>query len=69
MRMTEFFSHVNSEIPLGYVPYHLDLTAVRQDKKVRALKKAITKRRKEESKLENKGRRDGTEDIDIFEDM
>ena len=64
--MTEFFAHLNDEMPKGYIPYHLDISTVKHYKEVKALKKAIKKRKKEEAKSENKGRRDGTEDIDIF---
>lgn len=62
MRLTEFISYINDEMPTGYISYHLDMTDVRQDKEVKAIKKII----KKSKKLLNKGRKDGTEDIDIF---
>lgn len=64
--MTELISYVNDEITKGYVYYHIDITNEKHHPDVKALKKAIRKRRKEEEKLENKGRKDGTEDVDIF---
>ena len=66
MRMTEFFSYVNDDMPTGYLAYHLDMTVVKHNKEVKALKKAIRKRRKDEEKFETKGKKDGTEDVDIF---
>ena len=69
MRMTELICYVNDEIPLGYQSYHNDMTVLRANKEVKALKKAIKKRKKDEEKLASKGRKDGTEDIDLFEDM
>ena len=69
MRMTELICYVNDEMPSGYISYHLDMSSIRADKEVKALKKAIKKRKKDEEKLANKGKKDGTEDIDIFEDI
>ena len=66
MRITEFISYVNDEIPKGYVPYHLDISLIRNVKEVKAFKKAIKKYKKDEKKLDNQGKKDGTEDIDIF---
>lgn len=68
MRMTEFFAYVNEEMPKGYVPYHLDISTIKHNKEVKAFKRAIKKQKKEEEKTANQGRRDGTEDIDIFGD-
>ena len=67
MRLTEFLCYVNDELPSSYQAYHLYMPEVTADKKVKAFKKAIRKQKKEEAKLANKGRRDGTEDIDIFD--
>jgi hypothetical protein len=64
--MTELIAYVNDEMPTGHIAYHLEMPVVRQNKDIKALKKAIKKRKKEEEKLANKGRKDGTEDIDIF---
>jgi len=68
MRMTELFAYLNNNMPKGYKSYHLDMSSVRVNKKVKAFRKEIKKQKKEEAKLENKGRKDGTEDIDIFGD-
>jgi hypothetical protein len=66
--MTELLSYVNADMPLGYQSYHLDMSCIRADTEVKALKKAIKKRKKDENKLANQGKKDGTEDIDIFGD-
>jgi len=68
MRLTEFFSYVNEEMPSGYIAYHLDMPRVRADKEIKALKKAIKKRKKDDAKLDNQGKKDGTEDVDLFGD-
>jgi len=59
MRMTEFFSYVNDEMSINYIPYHLDITTIKNNKEVKALKKAIKKRKKDILKS-------SIEDIDIF---
>lgn len=67
--MTELIAYVNDEMPTGYQSYHNNMADLRANKEVKALKKAIKKRKKEEAKLDNQGKKDGTEDIDIFGDM
>jgi len=68
MRLTEALAYVNDEVPSGYISYHLDMPSIRANKDVKSLKKAIKKRNKEESKLENQGKKNGTEDVDLFGD-
>jgi len=66
--MTEFISYVNGEMGKSYIPYHLDFTFIRQDKEVKALKKSIKKLKEEEVKKTKRGKKDGTDDVDIFGD-
>lgn len=68
MRMTEALSYINGEMQTGYQSYHLAMSSVRVDVDVKALKKAIKKRKKEEQKTANQGNKNGTESIDIFGD-
>lgn len=56
MRLTEFFAYINDEIPKGYVPYHLDLSTIKNDKEVKKLKREIKKQKKNSE----------YEDVDIF---
>ena len=62
MRLTEFFSYINETIPSGYQFYHLDISSVKANKKVKAFKKEIKKHKKEEMEC----RKNGTEITDIF---
>ena len=60
MRMTEFLAYINEDIPDGYTFSHLDLTALKKNKKIKALKRDIKKMKKDSQKRE-------TDDIDLFE--
>lgn len=61
MRITELIAYVNDSMPQGYISYYLNWAPLRSNKKIKALKRAIKKRKKDEVKRVE-------EDIDIFGD-